>query len=82
MTRGERSCAIWRNGDFVESPGNEIVLADAVGAGDAFSAALVYGLTMDWELSRVASFANRLGALVASRQGGVPLWTLEEAMQL
>ena len=68
--------------DFVECPGNAITLADAVGAGDAFSAALIYGLMMEWDLDRVAAFANQLGSLVASRHGGIPPWTLEEVTAL
>ena len=78
VTRGERGCAIWENDYFVEYPENAITLADAVGAGDAFSAALIYGLMMEWDLDRVAAFANQLGSLVASRHGGIPPWTLEE----
>jgi fructokinase len=78
ITRGENGCAIWHGGHFVESSGIAVSVADAVGAGDAFCAALIHGLTMDWELERVAAFANRLGALVAARRGAVPEWTLAE----
>lgn len=80
ITRSEKGCAIWQDKRFVESSGYTISLADAVGAGDAFSAALMYGLTMKWNLHRLAAFANRVGALVASRHGAVPQWTLEEVM--
>jgi fructokinase len=78
VTRGENGCAIWRKDAFVESPGCRIAVADAVGAGDAFSAALMYGVSNGWPLERVADFANRLGGLVASRNGAVPEWTLAE----
>ena len=81
ITRGENGCAIWHGGQFVESLGIAVFVADAVGAGDAFCAALIHGLTMDWELGRVAAFANRLGALVVGRRGAVPEWTLEEVTQ-
>ena len=78
ITRGENGCAIWHAGRFVESTGVAVSVADAVGAGDAFCAALIHGLTMNWELDEVAAFANRLGALVASRRGAVPEWTMAE----
>jgi len=78
ITRGENGCALWRGGLFVESPGVAVTVADAVGAGDAFCAALIQGLAMGWELYGVAAFANRLGALVASRRGAVPEWTPDE----
>ena len=75
ITRGENGCAIWQKDQFVESAGIPVEVADAVGAGDAFCAALMYGLSSDMSLDVVASFANRLGALVASRRGAVPDWT-------
>ncbi len=46
------------------------------------SAPLIYGLMMEWDLDRVAAFANQLGSLVASRHGGIPPWTLGELMAL
>jgi fructokinase len=55
-----------------------VKVADTVGAGDAFAAALVHGIQLGWPPREVADFANRLGALVASRRGGTPAWTLEE----
>ena len=32
--------------------------------------------------AEIASFANRVGALVASRHGAIPDWSLEEAVKL
>ncbi|NIQ95668.1 MAG: 5-dehydro-2-deoxygluconokinase, partial [Desulfuromonadales bacterium] len=55
---------------------------DAVGAGDAFSAAFVHGLICGWPLTKTTDFANRLGSLVASRAGGVPDWTIDEVWAL
>ena len=49
-----------------------------VGAGDAFSAALVHGIQAGWAIERVADFANRVGGYVASRRGGTPAWKIEE----
>jgi fructokinase len=45
---------------------------DAVGAGDAFSAALVTGLLTNQSLEAIADHANRVGAYVASQAGGMP----------
>lgn len=39
----------------------------ALGAGDAFGAALSHGLLAKWDLSRTLAFANAAGAIVASR---------------
>jgi fructokinase len=82
ITRGSEGCALLLDGEYVEAPGFPIQLADAIGAGDAFSAALVHGMNSGWPARRVADFANRIGALVASRPGGTPHWRVTEAMAL
>ncbi len=81
VTLGTRGCAILANGNYVEAAGNPIEVADTVGAGDAFAAAFMHGLSSNWPLVEVAAFSNRVGALVASRHGAIPEWTLEEAVK-
>lgn len=78
VTLGERGCAVWANERLEMFPGIQVSVVDTVGAGDAFSAAFLHGLEQGWTLGRVAAFANSLGALVASRAGATPAWTLEE----
>jgi fructokinase len=82
VTRAAQGCALLLAGEYVEAPGFPIQLADAIGAGDAFSAALLHGITLGWPARRAADFANRVGALVASRPGGTPQWTVTEAVTL
>jgi fructokinase len=82
VTRGLEGCALWLDHEYVESPGFHVQIADTIGAGDAFSAALVHGISARWPAMRVADFANRVGALVASRPGGTPNWALAEALAL
>lgn len=74
VTRGERGCAILHGAEYVEVPGVPVKIADTVGAGDAFAAAFLHGLDAGWPAQKVGAFANRLGAIVASRSGGVPDW--------
>ncbi|MBX3439142.1 MAG: hypothetical protein KF861_16755, partial [Planctomycetaceae bacterium] len=45
---------------------------DAVGAGDALSAALIAALLWGWPLAVAGAFANDVGGLVASRRGAMP----------
>ena len=80
ITLGPDGCALLMNTDYVESPGFPAKVADTIGAGDAFSAALIHGIGAGWPVSQIASFANRVGALIASRPGGTPSWTVTEAM--
>jgi fructokinase len=78
VTRGAAGCAAFVRGEFVEAPGYKVKVADTVGAGDAFGAAFLHGLGQRWSVREIADFANRLGALVASRSGAVPEWRMEE----
>jgi len=82
VTLGERGCALWVNGAFRTFAGFFVKVEDSVGAGDAFSAALLHGLELGWPTERAAAFANALGALVASRAGATPAWTVEECLSL
>lgn len=78
VTRGDRGCALWLKGEYVESKAYPVMVADAIGAGDAFAAGLMHALSAGWEARRAADFANRLGALIASRAGAIPSWSLPE----
>ena len=71
VTRGGAGCLLV--GDTsVDLPGAPVQVVDAVGAGDAFTAAMTYALLHGWPLARVAAFANQFGGLVASRAGAMP----------
>lgn len=82
ITLGARGCALWANGEYVQESGFRVTVADPVGAGDGFSAALLHGLNLGWEAAKIARFANRLGALIASRSGGIPEWSLAEVVSV
>lgn len=53
--------------DTVLVPPVEVRVANGLGAGDAFGAALVHGLLSGWDVHRCAVYANAAGAIVASR---------------
>ena len=78
VTRGALGCVLFRAGEYLEIAGVPVEVADTVGAGDAFSAALVHGLWQEWPLRKIGVFANRVGALVAGRRGGTPHWRPSE----
>lgn len=78
VTRGDRGCAIFKGGEYVEVSAIPVKVADTVGAGDAFAAAFLHGLDAGWPPAKIGAFANRLGALVASRPGGAPEWSWSE----
>jgi fructokinase len=82
VTLGHRGCAVLAGGHYVEAAVHPVNVVDTVGAGDAFAAAFMHGLSLSWPAAEIASFANRVGALVAGRHGAIPDWTLEEAVKL
>ncbi len=82
VTFGERGCAILKDRRYSETPGYHVIVADTVGAGDAFSAALVHGLNQGWDIEHIALCANAVGAIVASRSGAIPDWSIAEAHAL
>ena len=78
ITRAENGCSVRIGQDRADCAGYRVNVVDAVGAGDAFSAAFLHGIHQGWSAARTGDFANRLGALVASRAGGTPEWSLDE----
>jgi fructokinase len=82
VTTGARGCVALIHGEFVKASGYAVQVEDTVGAGDAFAAAFVHGLWEGWKPLDVADLANRVGALVSSRRGAIPDWTMDEARAL
>jgi fructokinase len=72
VTRGAEGAALWHGGGFVEGTGFRIDPLDAVGAGDAFLAALISGLLGGKDPAEALEEANALGAYVATRRGATP----------
>jgi fructokinase len=82
VTLGSEGCAIFTEGELTHFAGQEVETADTVGAGDAFSAGFLHGLGEGWPLKDVAAFANAVGALVASRPGATPDWSIDDCRKM
>lgn len=72
VTLGGDGCLAISSRERVRVRPEPIVVADTVGAGDAFTAGLIYARLHAWPLERSARFANAVGGLVASRPGAMP----------
>ena len=72
VTRGENGCLLMTASQAVEHAGFPVTVADAIGAGDAFTAALVYHYLRKTPLDRIARAANRHGSWVAAQTGATP----------
>ncbi len=71
-TRGRHGSLLVSRDRTVEHPGFRVKVADVVGAGDAFTAAMAYQLRRGASLDHVNEFANRIGSWVASQPGATP----------
>jgi fructokinase len=73
FTCGNGGCLLLGENESVVRPVPEVHVVDAVGAGDAFTAALITARLANWPLETCAEFANSVGALVVSSAGAMPL---------
>jgi len=72
VTRGDHGSILITATDLDEHPGFQVDVADTVGAGDAFTAALAHSIRKNLPLQTANLRANRLGAFVASQSGATP----------
>lgn len=73
ITRGDRGSLLLTAEGRHEHPGIRVKVADTVGAGDAFTAALVHEYLCGASLESMNEVANRMGAWVASEVGATPV---------
>lgn len=72
ITRGPKGGLVVSKDETSDHPGFRVHVADTVGAGDAFTAALVYHYLRGASVSTLNEAANRMGAWVASETGATP----------
>jgi fructokinase len=72
LTRGAGGSLLMSDGVWSEHPGLPAKVADTVGAGDAFTAAMTLGLLAGWPLDRVNCRANEIASYVCSQSGATP----------
>jgi len=80
LTRGASGSLLMADGVWSDHPGCPSgVMADPIGAGDAFTAALVVGLLAGRPLQEINRHANNVAAFVCTRSGGTP--TLPDSLR-
>jgi fructokinase len=78
ITKGSHGSLLVDREDWSEHPGFPVKVADPVGAGDAFTAAMTHYLLRGADLVTLNEAGNRWGGWVASQSGAMP--TLPEAV--
>jgi len=72
ITRGGHGSLLVRRDEWHEHPGYPVKVADTIGAGDAFTAALTHYLLRGAGLATLNEAGNRWGGWVASQAGAMP----------
>ena len=72
LTRGPAGSLLFQNGTWSDCPSVPIKVVDTVGAGDAFTAALVMGLLRHQPLDEINFFADEVARFVCARAGATP----------
>ncbi len=73
VTCGSHGSILVRRGEWHEHPGIHVNVADPIGCGDAFTAAMTHYLLRGASLATLNEAGNRWGAWVASQSGAMPL---------
>jgi fructokinase len=83
VTRGARGSLLVTPEHYNDHPGYQVNVADSIGAGDAFTAALTHWMLRGADLATLNKAANRWGSWVASQAGAMPALpdTVREAME-
>ena len=72
LTRGPAGSLLFQNGQWSDCPSDPVQIVDTIGAGDAFTAALVMGLLQKMELSKINFLADAVARHVCSCAGATP----------
>jgi adenosine kinase len=71
VTLGAEGCDLWQGGLCLRVPGvTAQAVVDPTGCGDAFRAALLFGIEQGWSLERSVRLGNRVGAIKVACRGG------------
>lgn len=82
VTKGSQGATLNIGDNFFHHPGYKVIVADTVGSGDSFLAAVLSKFLDKASPEDALNFACALGALVASKRGGCPEYDLTDLYKL
>ncbi|KXA98497.1 hypothetical protein AKJ41_06540, partial [candidate division MSBL1 archaeon SCGC-AAA259O05] len=69
IKKGGEGCAIYTKEKILKVPSFDVKEVDPTGAGDAFSAAMIVGMTEGMSLEKLGRFANAVGGMAVTKRG-------------
>jgi fructokinase len=72
LTKGSNGSVLYGRDQLSFHSGFTVDVADTVGAGDAFTAAMAIGVLKGFELDRINELANRIASFVCTQPGATP----------
>lgn len=82
VTKGARGSLLVSEGELVAHHGIDAEVADAIGAGDAFTACVAHYYIQGRPLQEISELANRFAAWVATQVGATPPVSKEQLAQI
>jgi fructokinase len=82
ITCGSRGSLLVTQRETVEHKGFRVTVADAVGAGDAFTACLAHHYLREHSLEEISESANRFASWVATQRGATPPISTEKLQSI
>lgn len=80
ITKGANGSMLFYEGQWFEHTGFPVKAKDVVGAGDAFLASLLHGISKGKPGKEMLACANATGSLIAQKDGATPGYDLNEVM--
>ena len=77
VTAGDKGCHVYQPGTSTFIKAYPVQVIDAIGAGDAFSAAFVVEYLKHGNVEKSGEIASRLGSFVAGSRGAIPAYPPE-----
>ncbi|WP_026966065.1 carbohydrate kinase family protein [Algoriphagus terrigena] len=75
VTRGSKGALIYQKGKMFDHPGYVVQVQDSIGAGDAFLSGFIKTYLEEKSPEDILDFACKIGAFVATKQGGTPRYS-------
>jgi fructokinase len=82
ITHGTKGAILYQEGAWFEHAGFPVSVTDTVGAGDAFLAALLYGIKSNQNGNELLAYANAAGSLVARKEGATPEYSTADIFEV